>query len=83
MRPTFHLRQILPSPMILMVLLDFVDPWHLLDLLDRQVRLDHRQDGLQLHHLLMTAKDRELEIDRVRGCFCDLHHSSLNLFQLQ
>ena len=45
---------ILPSPMILMVLLDLVD---LLDLLDRQVRLDHRQDGLQLHHLLVTAKD--------------------------
>ena len=80
MSPTFHLRQILPSPMILMVLLDL---WHLLHLLDRQVRLDHRQDGLQLHLLLVTAKDRELEIDRVRGCFCDLHHSSLNLFQLQ
>ena len=44
---------------------------------------DHRQDGLQLHHLLVMEKEQEPEIIRVSGYICDLHHPSLNLFQFQ
>ena len=44
-----------------------MDLRHPLDLLDRHVRLDHRQDGLQLHHLLVIENGWEPEIIRVRG----------------
>ena len=54
MRPALHLRQ--NSLMILMFLLGLVDLPHLVDLLDRQVRLAHHQDGLQLHHMLIEKE---------------------------
>ena len=55
MRPVIRLRQ--NSLMILMFFLDQVDLQNLQDLLDRQDRLAHHQDGLQLHHLLVTEKE--------------------------
>ena len=67
--------------MIPMFLSDAVDLRHLLDLLDRQVRLTYYQDGLQLHHPLVIEKEWDLERTHVRGYFCDLHHPSLNLFR--
>ena len=69
--------------MILMFLLDLVDLGHLLDFLDRHVRLDHRQDALQLHHLLVMEEEWEPEIIRVSGYLCDLHYTRLNLFQFR
>ena len=66
--------------MILMFLLDRVDLRHLLD---HQVRLDYREDGLQLHHLLVMDRGSEPEIHRVSDCIRDLHHPSLDLFKFQ
>ena len=53
MRLTIHLCQDLPSSMTPMFLLDLVD---LRYLLDRLVRLDFRQDGLQPLHRLVVEK---------------------------
>ena len=79
MRPIIRLRQ--NFLMILMFLLDQVDLWNLLDLLDRQVNLAHHQDGLQIHHLLVIEKEWDLKVHRVSGYLCDPHHTSLNLFR--
>ena len=65
-----------------MFLVDQVEVRNLVDLLDRQVSLAHHQDGLQLHRMLVTGKEWDLKVHRVSGYICDLHHPSLNLFQL-
>ena len=78
-RPIIHLRQLLPSLIILIFLLDQVD---LRNLLDRQVNLANHQDGLQLHHLLVIEKTWDLKVHCVSGYLCDPHHPSLNLCRL-
>ena len=65
MRPNFHLCcQNLPSLMIL-TFLSVHKAHHLLHLLDRQVRLESHQDGLQLLHLLVE-RARILDPSRER-----------------
>ena len=59
--------------MTLMFLLDLVDLRHLLD---RQVRLDFRQDGIQTHRLLVKETGWEPEIHCVSDCIRDLHNGA-------
>ena len=53
-KPIIHLRQTLPSLMILMFLLDLVYLRHLLNLMSLEVLLAYHQDGL--HHLQVVGK---------------------------
>ena len=51
---------------------------------ERQVRLAYHQDGLLLHHQLVVEKRVGTgNTSRDRYCIRDLHHPSLNLFQIQ
>ena len=55
----------------------------LVDLLDRQIRLDFHQDGLQLLHLLVREREEEPEMHRVSDHVRDLNFRNLNLLQFQ